>query len=210
MMETDKKIGKTPSIRRLPLYLNRLMAFKERGISIVTSSDLAVETGLLPVVVKKDLQLVEPPTKKRMGYHVDGTIEAIQSFLNWDRPTYAVLVGAGHLGSALLGYKGFTNLDFLAAFDVNPNKIGTSLHGISVLDVEALPDFLKAHSVHVAILTTPSDVAQEMADKLVSFGIPAIWNFTPAKLHVPATVALQREDLSAGLAELSAKMKINQ
>ncbi len=210
MIETIKKrLGKVPSIRRLPLYLNRLIDYKNKGVAIVTSADLAQEMGLLPVVVKKDLQLVDPPTKKRSGYQVNGTIDAIKTFLDWQEPYTAVLIGVGNLGSALLGYNGFTGIQFIGAFDTDKSKIGQSIHGVPVHDLAGFADFSRKKKIDIVVLTTPSEVAQQTTDDIVGCPIQAIWNFTPAKLHVPAHIALQREDLSAGLAELCAKIKHN-
>ena len=210
-METEtKRLGKTPSIRRMPLYLNRLKAYQEKGIEIVTSNDIAADIDVLPIVVKKDLQLVEPPTKKRAGYIVNGTIKAITAFLGWDKQKSAILIGVGHLGSALLGYRGFPGLTFVAAFDTDVKKIGTTIHNIPVLNISNLSDFLKKRKIEIAVLTMPSEHAQKIVDLLTQENILAIWNFTRAKIHVPPHVALQREDLSAGLAELSAKIKNNQ
>ena len=210
-METEtKRLGKTPSIRRMPLYLNRLKAYQEKGMEIVTSNDIAADIDVLPIVVKKDLQLVEPPTKKRAGYIVNGTIKAITAFLGWDKQKSAILIGVGHLGSALLGYRGFPGLTFVAAFDTDVKKIGTTIHNIPVLNISNLSDFLKKRKIEIAVLTMPSEHAQKIVDLLTQGNILAIWNFTRAKIHVPPHVALQREDLSAGLAELSAKIKNNQ
>ncbi len=210
-METEtKRLGKTPSIRRMSLYLNRLKMYQEKGIEIVTSTDLAADIDVLPVVVKKDLQLVEPPTKKRAGYLVSGTINAITAFLGWDKPKLAILIGVGHLGSALLGYRGFSALTFVAAFDTDVKKIGTTIHNIPVLNIRNLSEFLKKRKIDIAVLTMPSEQAQATVDLLMQEHIRAVWNFTRAKIHVPPHVALQREDLSAGLAELSAKIKNNQ
>ena len=210
MSETIKKrLGKVPSIRRLPLYLDRLIEYKNKGITIVTSSELAKEMGMLPIVVKKDLQLVEPPTKKRAGYLVDGTIDAIQSFLDWHQPYSAVLVGVGNLGSALLGYHGFNGINFIGAFDIDKAKIGQSIHGVPVHDLNHFSSFATKKKIDIVILATPASVAQETVNKISMSPIKAIWNFTPAKLHVLPHIALQREDLSAGLAELCAKIKHN-
>ncbi len=211
MMETEtKRLGKTPSIRRMSLYLSTLKSYQAKKIEIVTSADIAADMDILPIVVKKDLQLVHPPTKKRAGYLVNGTIKAITTFLGWNKPKSAILIGVGHLGSALLGYRGFSGLTFVAAFDTDVKKIGTTIHHIPVLNISNLSHFLKKRKIEIAVLTMPSEQAQSIVDILSQENILAIWNFTQTKIHVPSHIALQREDLSAGLAELSAKIKNNQ
>ncbi|MBR2504477.1 MAG: hypothetical protein IKB61_00860, partial [Elusimicrobiaceae bacterium] len=61
------------TIRRLPQYLRVFYDLHAYGRSLVSSTDLAAETGLLPIVIKKDLQAVGSPTKLRAGFKVAGT-----------------------------------------------------------------------------------------------------------------------------------------
>jgi redox-sensing transcriptional repressor len=95
----------------------------------------------------------------------------------------------------------------MAAFDINPRKIGARIHGIPVLNANGMDIQTRAFGVKIAILTVPSECAQESADNLVCGGIEGIWNFTGVKLKVPANVAVQQEDLSAGYALLRVRMK---
>ena len=59
------------------------------------------------------------------------------------------------------------------------------------------------------MLTVPDSVVQGITDTLVECGVKAIWNFASVKLSVPEDVAVQQEDIAAGLAELCAKLKSN-
>ena len=65
--------------------------------------------------------------KPRVGFCVHGLIEDIQHFLGYDNANVAVLVGAGHLGQALLSYGEFAHygLKIAAAFDNNPDLQGS-------------------------------------------------------------------------------------
>jgi redox-sensing transcriptional repressor len=136
-------------------------------------------------------------------------IKAIEQFLGWDTPRDAVLAGVGNLGTALLGYQEFQRhgLNIIAAFDKNPRKIGTIVHGIPVLAVDTMDIQVRNFGIKTAILTVPSPFAQETADLLIKAGIQGIWNFTNVKLKVPASVAVQKEDLSSGYAILCVMMR---
>lgn len=199
------------TIRRLPQYLRVFYDLHAYGRSLVSSTDLAAETGLLPIVIKKDLQAVGAPTKLRAGFKVAGTIEAIEDFLGWDNLNKAFLVGAGHLGSALLGFSGFQNhgLEIVAAFDTNPEMVGQEIHGVHVYHTAQLKSVIRAKKLKIAVLTVPDSVVQGITDTLVECGVKAIWNFASVKLSVPEDVAVQQEDIAAGLAELCAKLKSN-
>ena len=68
---------------------------------------LAERLGLDPVLTRKDLAMAGVPGRPRRGYPAGELRAAINRALGWDSATDAVLVGAGSLGSALLGYAGF-------------------------------------------------------------------------------------------------------
>jgi redox-sensing transcriptional repressor len=132
--------------------------------------------------------------------------------LGWDILQDAVIVGVGNLGSALLGYREFqlNGLNIIAGFDKDPKKIGSTIHGIPVLNITTMAVNIPLFGVSIAILTVPSVQAQDVADVLVSAGINGIWNFTNTKLKVPSHVVVQKEDLSSGFAMLCIKMRSRQ
>ena len=120
------------------------------------------------------------------------------------------MVGAGHLGYSLLGYRGFKEygLDIVAAFDNNPDKIDKYIHHKKVFSIDKLESFIKKMKIQIGILTVPANVAQSLADRMVKSGIKAIWTFAPTKITVPKNVIVQHENLASSLAVLSQKMKI--
>ena len=197
------------TIRRLPQYLRIFYNFHTYGRELLSSTVLAEETQLLPIVIKKDLQAIGAPSKLRAGFKVAGTIEAIESFLGWNNLNKAFLVGVGHLGSALLGFGGFKNhgLEIVAAFDIHPEKVASEMHGVQVYHTAQLSGIIASQNLKIAVLAVPAEVAQGITDTLVAAGIKAIWNFAPVNLNVPADVIVQKEDISSGLAELCAKLK---
>ena len=181
---------------------------RKAGISIVANHELARYMNLGEIVIRKDLADTGVTGQPGVGYKVKELIEAIKSYLNWDNASEAILVGAGSLGSALLGYEGFEEygLKIIAAFDADPGKIGTEIHGRSVFGVERLEELVRRLQVRIGIICVPAAFAQEVADAMVAGGIRAIWNFANVSLKVPEEVVVQREVIAGGLAVLSVKM----
>lgn len=202
------KVQKLPTIRRLPTYLYKLSEMRKAGISIVATPELARYMNLGEIVIRKDLAVTGVTGQPGVGYKVKELIEAIKSYLNWDNASEAILVGAGSLGSALLGYEGFEEygLKIIAAFDADPGKIGTEIHGRSVFGVERLEELVRRLQVRIGIICVPAAFAQEVADAMVAGGIRGIWNFANVSLKVPEEVVVQREVIAGGLAVLSVKM----
>lgn len=199
-----QKIPAAPSVRRLPSYLHVIRRLRREGSEYISGALIAQELNLEAIQVRKDLAITGIMGRPKKGYPVEALRVAIERFLGWDAPLDAILVGAGNLGTALLGYEEFRchGLRVIAAFDKNPGKIGSVIHGAPVLSMNSLETRIRARGVKTAILTVPSPAAQETADLLVKAGIGAIWNFTNVKLKVPDDVVVQKEDLSSGYAML--------
>jgi redox-sensing transcriptional repressor len=195
----------------MPLYLRILRRMKAEGGEYASGAVVAKELGLDPIVVRKDLAITGVVGRPRLGFALDEIIAGVETFLGWNNTTDAFLVGAGSLGSALLGYQGFQQqgLRIVAAFDSNPAVIGKKVRGKEILPISKMQDLAKRMHVQIGILTVNGEMAQEVADMMVAAGIRGIWNFTPTKLDVPDHVILQREDLAQSLAVLSHKIYLN-
>jgi redox-sensing transcriptional repressor len=204
-----QKIPAAPSVRRLPSYLHTIRQSRREGGEYISGTLIAQELNLEPIQVRKDLAITGIIGKPKKGYPVDALISAIERFLGWDEVQDAILVGAGNLGTALMGYPEFKyhGLHLIAAFDKNPRKIGSVIHGVPILSIDTLDIQVRNLKVKRAILTVPSSFAQETADILINAGIEGIWNFTNVKLKVPDKVVVQKEDLSSGYAMLSVMMR---
>ena len=203
-----QKIPATPSIRRLPSYLHLIKQVRSEGYEFISGTVIAQELNLEPIQVRKDLAITGIIGKPKRGYPVAPLISAIEHFLSWDSAKKAILVGAGNLATALTGYAEFQyhGLDFVAAFDKDPDKIGREIHDVPVFSIDEMDRRMNAEEVSLAILTVPSICAQETADLIVKVGIKAIWNFTNAKLKLPDDVVCQQEDLTSGYAMLCVMM----
>jgi redox-sensing transcriptional repressor len=205
---TKVKISYAPSVRRLPSYLHIIRQAERNRDFYISGTVIAQELNLEPIQVRKDLAITGIVGKPKKGYPVEELIKAIEHYLGWDQNHVAVLVGAGNLGSALMGYQEFQRhgLRIVAAFDTDPQKVGSQVHGVPVRAIENLEQGIKAIAAEIAILTVPSPFAQATAETLVRAGITSIWNFTNTKLKVPDQIIVQREDLSSGYALLSVQM----
>jgi redox-sensing transcriptional repressor len=208
----NSKISAAPSIRRLPSYLNLIRNMRSEGEEYVSGTAIAQELYLESIQVRKDLSITGVKGKPKKGYPVDLLIGAIERFLGWDTLQDAVIVGAGNLGTALIGYQEFqlNGLNIIAAFDKDPKKAGATVHGIPVFNMATIDINIPLFGVKIAILTVPTIYAQDTTDILIKTGITGIWNFTNTKLKVPPHVVVQKEDLSSGYAMLCAKMRSRQ
>ena len=195
-------------LKRLPGYVSYLKSIGPEGSPYISATALAHALGMGEVQVRKDLALVSDGGRPKIGYLRESLIEDIEQFLGYDNTTDAVLIGAGKLGQALLGYSGFEayGLNILAAFDVNPALDKTD-EGKPVYPISELEAFCKTNKVLMGIITVPAAHAQEVCDSLIACGIKAIWNFAPIHLDVPDNILVQNENMATSLAVLSMHLK---
>ncbi len=198
-----KEISKAV-LKRLPGYLNYLKGMPEGGSPYISATALANALGMGEVQVRKDLAMVSDGGRPKVGYLRESLMEDISQFLGYDNTTDAILVGAGKLGQALLGYVGFEayGLNVLAAFDAKPQAEATD-EGKPILPMEKMESFCTENQVLMGIITVPAPFAQQVCDQLIQCGIKAIWNFAPVHLDVPANILVQNENMATSLAVLS-------
>lgn len=197
------------TIGRMPLYLRFLQEENSRGEKYISSAVIAQNIPVSAVLVRKDLALVSSkPGKPRLGFEVVRLIADIEKFLGYDNLSDAVIVGAGGLGKAFLGYEGFKSngLNIVAAFDVDTRIVGEEISGKKVYPMDKFSDFVQHKKINIGIITVPKAAAQETLDAMVRAGIKAVWNFAPAPLRVPKGIILKNEDLSASLALLAGEL----
>lgn len=205
---TNMKISKA-TIERLPLYLHYLQEENSKGMQYISSSIIAQNIAVSSVLVRKDLALVSSEAgRPRLGFAISRLIVDIEKFLGYDKISDAVIVGAGGLGRAFLGYEGFKNngLNVVAAFDVNKDLVGTYVADKPILAMDELQSFVGERKIPLGIVTVPKAAAQPVVDALVKAGIRAVWNFAPAPVRVPKDIVLKTEDLAASLAMLAGKL----
>lgn len=193
-----------PTLRRLPGYLFFLEKVREDGVINISAPTIGNALKCDPTQVVKDLSVTGIKGKPRVGYNTYELCHALEEFLTFNHVNEAFLVGAGNLGNALMSYQEHQTLGIkvIAAFDVNKEKIGQHIGGIHVLEYNKLFHLANRLEVKIAILTTPNEVAQEVAEDLVNCGIKAIWNFTLTNLDLPDNIIVENTSMSSFAAVL--------
>jgi len=193
------------TIYRLSIYLRCLARLKENGIGTVSSEALAKAAGVKPTQLRKDLAYFGTFGTRGLGYDVTELSQKISEELGTSRLQPVILVGVGHLGLALVSYRGFEKEGFeiIAAFDAAPTRKRDKQIKQPILGMEKLNDFVHANNVKMAILTVPAIAAQEVANALVHAGITGILNFSPIVLSIPEEVMVNNVNLAIELENLS-------
>lgn len=196
------------TLGRLPVYLQYLKGLEPTEYPNISATIIAKALKLGEVQVRKDLSAVSGAGRPKLGYETRALIERIEEFLGQNSVCEAVIIGAGRLGNALLGYNGFANygLKIDVAFDTDENKVGATESGKSVLPLDRLEEYCVDNCIRIGIITVPVNAAQSICDRLVACGVTAILNFAPCQLSVPESIILQNENLALSLAHLKLQM----
>ena len=192
-------------IRRLPRYYRYLDELHNKGIVRISSSSLGKRMGITASQIRQDLSCFGEFGQQGYGYNIMELRAEIGHILGVDEGHGLIVIGAGHLGHALL-----QNFDFLqagfwldTAFDVSPALIGTNINGIRVRGIDELDAYIADRHPVVAVLTIPKHVAQQTADRLIALGVQGIWNFTNVELSVPDGVYVEDVHFADSLLTLS-------
>ena len=198
-----------PTLRRLPKYYHYLRRVQGTGQEIISATQMAEDLGIHHTQVRKDLAATGSQGKPKVGHRVDDLLVSIEAFLNWNNFSEAFLVGAGNLGSALLGYTDFekAGIRIVAAFDSSPAKVGRKIHGVEVFPMARFEPMAQERRIAIGIITVPADRAQQIAELMVRSGLQAIWNFAPITLDVPEETIVENVELYASLAIFSRKLE---
>lgn len=201
---TTRKISES-AVRRLSLYLRSLSQWSEEERDVVSSRELAEESGTTPAQVRKDLSLFGSFGKRGQGYEVENLQTTLKSILGLQRTWPVALVGAGKIGTALLDHPDLERRGFRieAAFDTDPAKVGSQHAGVRVEPLSRLPEIVRERGIDIGIITTPPGAAQETADRLVEAGLTALLNFAPVRISAPPEVFVRGVDVALELEGLT-------
>lgn len=193
------------TVARLPLYLQALVAAADQGTDTISSGGLAQVSGVNSAIVRKDLSHLGAFGTRGVGYRVDELVDEVSEVLGLSQDRAVVIVGIGNLGRALAAYDGFDRRGFrvVGLLDADPAKHGSRLGHRAVEPSDDLERIVEERDVTIAVLATPAEHAQAMADRLVAAGITGILNFAPVHLDCADHVSVRNVDLSSELQILS-------
>ena len=190
------------TVARLPLYLRALTQLRTTGRATCSSDQLAEATGVSSANVRKDLSHLGSHGTRGVGYDVAHLQAEIAQAIGQTQEWNVVLIGAGHLGTALAAYPGFASRGsrIVAVVDADPQRLGERVGSDLVIEsVDDLDAIVRDRGVSIAIVATPGPAAQDVADRLVAAGVTSILNLAPVALRVPDGVDVRQVDVAAEL-----------
>ena len=189
------------TVARLPEYLRALTGLAERGISSVSSEELATSTGVRSAKLRKDLSHLGSYGVRGVGYDVGVLAHEISSVLGLAQSWPVAIVGLGNLGHALAAYSGFASRGFrvVALLDRDRDVVGQDIAGMVVVSVDDLEEVVAKFGVAIGVIATPAAAAQEVCDRFVAMGVRSVLNFAPRVLSVPPGVEVRKVDLGTEL-----------
>jgi len=173
-------------IRRLPRYYRFLGDLLANGIDKISSKDLSGRMNLTASQIRQDLNCFGGFGQQGYGYNINMLHHEIGNIIGVNKPKKVILIGAGHLGSAIATHMGFEKRGFklIGIFDNDHRKTGSVVAGVPINHSDKLAEFCKREKPEVAILCIPKAAAQEIADELFDLGIKGFWNFSHYDLRV--------------------------
>ncbi|WP_437272570.1 redox-sensing transcriptional repressor Rex [Staphylococcus succinus] len=208
MANQSEKIPRA-TLKRLPLYYRFVNTLKSKGIDRVNSKAISEGLNIDSATIRRDFSYFGELGKKGYGYNIDSLLHFFKNEISENDEIKIAIVGVGNLGKALLTYN-FSIHDEMTiteAFDIRDEVIGTEIGNVSVSAYNEIIDILTREDIDIVILTTPEDVAQQVADTLVAAGVKGILNFTPSRVITPSDVQVHHIDLGIELQSLLFFMK---
>ncbi len=193
------------TVKRLSEYRRTMLRCLDEGKTHIFSHELAQLHNITAVQVRRDIMFIGYSSQSRIGYDIKDLSKAIGKIIDPREVMNLAVVGYGNLGKALSTYllNKRPMLKLVAAFDIDPKKIGSSLSGIQCYSIERLREIIASRDITIAILSVPSAAAQEMAKALVASGIKGILNFTTININVPADIALEESDIITSIEKVA-------
>jgi redox-sensing transcriptional repressor len=193
------------TIERLSQYRRTLLNCQANGQTHIFSHDLAALLNITAVQVRRDIMFLGYSSVQRKGYDIMDLVSVIGTLLDDNEVLNVAVVGIGHLGTAITAYfRGKrAKLDIVAAFDIDPAKIGKTIAGVKCYPKEELSEVFKTLNISIGIITVPPENASDVAEKLVNAGVKGILNFTTVPLNVSPQVYLEEFDMVTSLEKVA-------
>lgn len=192
----DKALVNRNCVIRLSRYKNSLARLKSLGFIKVFSDNLADAVGVTSVQVRKDFSLFGITGNKKGGYNVDLLIDNLNKVLGKDHVHKIIIAGAGHIGTALMKYKGFEKegIKIVACFDVEHSRYNRNGF-IPVLPLDEMEEFVRANGIRIGVIAVPDTAAQQVLDIMMKTGIKGVLNFAPIRLRGTADCVINNVNL---------------
>lgn len=201
-----------PVIRRLPRYYRFLSDAFDRGITKISSKELAEKMGLTASQIRQDLNCFGGFGQQGYGYSIEHLKNEIGSILGIQNNFRTILIGAGNLGNAVASQLSFEKLGFnlIGIFDSSESLIGKKIRGKEILHIDYLETFCENSKPVMAILCIPKKSAKSVVDRLYSIGIRAFWNFSHYDLNLNySEVTVENVHMSDSLMTLCYRINKN-
>ena len=196
-------------IRRLPRYYRYLSELMENHIIRISSKELSERMHVTASQIRQDFNNFGGFGQQGYGYNVEFLYNEIGKVLGLERTHNVIIIGAGNVGRALANYPAFKKRGFVftAVFDSEPSLYGMNIGECVVQSMDNLEKYVRENEVEIAALTIPKSAAPEIAARLVSLGVKAMWNFAPTDLNLPSDVLVENVHLAESLMRLSYRIK---
>lgn len=193
------------TVERLSKYRRSLLRLLDEGKTYVFSHDLAKLHNITAVQVRRDIMFISYTSSHRKGYDIKDLVNVIGKIIDPKEDFNVAVVGMGNLGRAITSYFAGKrpHLNLVAAFDIDPKKVGSAFAGITCYSIDRLREINNSKNISIAILTVPPTAAQDMAKILVKSGIKGILNFTSIPLNVPEGIYLEDYDMITSIEKVA-------
>ena len=171
-------------IRRLPRYYRYLCELIARGITRISSGELADMMQVTASQIRQDLNCFGGFGQQGYGYNVNYLFAKISEILGVSAGFKAVIIGAGDLGRALVHLSMFEKrgVDIVALFDTGNDAEGKDCAGVPVYHIDELEKFCDENHADIAVFACPKELVKGIADRCVRLGFKGIWNYMGVEL----------------------------
>ena len=197
-------------IKRLPRYYRFLGELKKKGVTRISSGELARKMNLTASQIRQDLNCFGGFGQQGYGYNIEMLIAEIGQILGLTKPTKAIMLGVGKLGVVVAENMNFERYGFslVGAFDIDDEIVGRYVAGITVQHLSELEAFCKEIRPAAAFLCVPSSAAPELAEKLIELGVTGFWNFSHYDIGIKhPEISVENVHFGDTLMRLSYKIK---
>ncbi|MBN3035976.1 MAG: redox-sensing transcriptional repressor Rex [Bacteroidales bacterium] len=193
------------TVERLSQYRRSLSNILNTGKTHIFSHEIANLLHITPVQVRRDIMLIGYTGTLRKGYDIADLVALIGRIIDSDPGQRIAIVGMGNLGKAIIHYlhEIRSRLQIVAAFDINPDKIGKTYTSVLCYPMEQMEEVIAREEIRIGIITTPPEVAAAVASELIHAGIRGILNYTPKPLNVPDDVYLEEYDMITSMEKVA-------